>query len=107
MKISYLFFSAVLCVFSLGLQSCSSSPSVGEQLLADGNVGSQALGKQWLSADKKITSGEKMVKKGRKSISDGQKMVRKGEAQIADGRKMKMQIESEGTRAGYIGVSQN
>ncbi|MCS5711639.1 hypothetical protein [Candidatus Berkiella aquae] len=70
-----------------GLSACSHAPSLGEQMLSQGET-TEILGAQWIDGDKLIRKGEKRVHDGESKIKKGEKLIQAGKTDIKKGNAM-------------------
>lgn len=93
------FGKAVLMFSYVILPACSHSPSLGEQMISQGD-NTKVIGEKWVDGDELVKSGNHhvakgnvMIKKGKHLISDGKSEVKKGNKLIKKGNKMKLKSE--------------
>ncbi len=73
--------------FCLAIAACGSAPSVGDQIIAQGQ-GTAAIGTAWNQGNKLAADGQELANKGRGQIKDGQKEITDGQANIKAGDDM-------------------
>ena len=74
------------------LGGCSSTPSLGDAMRAQG-VELAAIGEQWTEGDDLVDEGEEQIEDGRAMIEDGKELVSQGEANIREGQDLKRTAE--------------
>ena len=84
-------FVAVAAVAAI---ACSSKPTVGDQILAQGKD-TAAIGTKWNQASQMIANGQDLGAKGRQQIKDGQDNIRKGDAMVSKGKAMMAEAEAQ------------
>ena len=82
---------ALLLIAALG--ACSSGPSLGEAMRAQG-VELAAIGDQWTEGDELVEEGQEQVEDGQTMIKKGRKLADQGEANIERGEKMRRMAEA-------------
>ncbi len=91
----------ILLTGLLVLTGCSSKPTFGERVLAEGES-RVALAAQWDKGKEDSIAGEKQVRNGRKLVEKGRSYLRKGEKLIASGN-----AEVQKNRKAYQALSQS
>jgi len=87
-----------LLALPLLFSACSSDPTLGDQLIAQGES-TRALGEQWNKGKAMISDGEEMQEKGHKMVKEGEKLIRKGEKSVERGKELKAASEAAGSTA--------
>jgi len=94
-----IFDKSVLLFSFLFMSACSHAPSLGEQMILQGD-NTKVIGEKWVDGDELVKSGNHhvdkgnaMIKKGKHLISDGKSEVKKGNKLIKKGNKMKLKSE--------------
>jgi hypothetical protein len=80
-----------LCVV---ITACSSEPTVGDQIVAQGK-GTAAIGNKWNQGSQMVANGQAMGNKGRQQIKDGQKMIADGDNMVVRGKAMMAEAEQQ------------
>jgi hypothetical protein len=88
------FHVAVVTIAVFTTVGCSSKPTVGDQILAQGK-GTAAIGKKWNDANQMIADGQSLAEDGRQQIKDGQDNIRKGDAMVSKGKAMMAEAEAQ------------
>jgi len=83
-----------VAVATMAAIACSSKPTIGDQILAQGKD-TAAIGTKWNQANQMIADGQGLGVKGRQQIKDGQDNIRKGEAMVSKGRAMMAEAEAQ------------
>jgi hypothetical protein len=83
----------IALILLAALSACSSGPSLGEAMRAQG-VELAAIGDQWTEGDGLVEEGQEQVEDGEAMIKKGRKLVEKGEANIERGEKMRRTAEA-------------
>jgi hypothetical protein len=84
----------VLTSFCMGVAACGSSPTVGDQILAQGK-GTAAIGTKWNQGNEMVTEGQNLSAKGRQQIKDGQDNIRKGDSMVIRGKASMAEAETQ------------
>ncbi|WP_372880765.1 hypothetical protein [Psychromonas sp.] len=84
--------SIILLTGLVGITGCSTKPTFGERVLADGES-RVALAEQWeqgkedsIAGDKQVQKGQKLVKKGRSYLHEGEQLIASGNVAVKNNR---------------------
>jgi hypothetical protein len=85
---------AIVTIAAFATVGCSSKPTVGDQILAQGKD-TAAIGTKWNDASEMIAEGQNLAAEGREQIKDGQDNIRKGDAMVSKGKAMMAEAEAQ------------